>query len=89
MLEFTPSIAPLFPPCWIHGTVSTGIIFAFTCMCTHFLHYSHPPTPCLYHLPPPTGLTLPLGRTYSTLLFSNFAEEKREKEKHDIFASLR
>jgi hypothetical protein len=29
-----------------------------------------------------------LGRTCPTLLFSDFAKEKREKEKHDIFASL-
>jgi hypothetical protein len=41
-------------------------------------------------LAPPMGANLPsLGRTYFTLLFSDFAEEKREKEKHDIFACLR
>jgi hypothetical protein len=39
----------------VHGTISTGIIFAFTCMCTHFLHHIHCPTPFLHHLPPPTG----------------------------------
>jgi hypothetical protein len=45
-------------------------------------------------LPPPSShwyqLSFPtLDRTYSTLLFSDFVEEIREKEKHDIFDYLR
>jgi hypothetical protein len=44
------------------GTVSTSFIFAFTYMCTHFLHCIHPPTSFpatsptshwYYLLPPP------------------------------------
>jgi hypothetical protein len=35
----------LLPP--THGTISASIIFAFTCMCTHFLHLIHSPIPCL------------------------------------------
>jgi hypothetical protein len=31
------------PP--IHGTVSTGTIFAFTCMCTHILNHIYSPKP--------------------------------------------
>jgi hypothetical protein len=62
--------------------VSTGISFAFTCTCTHFF--------ALYSLLSPSHWYQPslLGRTCSALLFSDFAKEKREKEKHDIFASL-
>jgi hypothetical protein len=47
------------------------------------LHHIHPPTSFLYHL-----LLVPkasLGRTWSVLLFSDFVEEKRKKEKSDIF----
>jgi hypothetical protein len=33
------------PPPLIPGTDSTGIIFAFTYMCLHCLHYIRPPTP--------------------------------------------
>jgi hypothetical protein len=36
--EFTPSTTLLSPlPSPIHGTVPTGIIFAFTYMCTQYL----------------------------------------------------
>jgi hypothetical protein len=34
----------LLNPLLIFGTNSTGIIFAFTCMCIHYLHHVHPPT---------------------------------------------
>jgi hypothetical protein len=36
ILEFTPSVALLYPPLPIPGMVSIGLIFAFTYMCTHF-----------------------------------------------------
>jgi hypothetical protein len=74
--------SPLSPHPLIPETVSTGIIFAFTCMCTHFfalysLSYllSMSPLPthwCQPHLP---------TRTCSTLLFSYFGEKKKRKEK--------
>jgi hypothetical protein len=77
----------LSPP--IPRTVSTGIIFSFTCKCTHFLYHIRSATSFPRHLPPPLGANpSTLGRTCPTLLFSDFAKEKREKEKHDIFASL-
>jgi hypothetical protein len=34
----------------IPGTVSTGIIFAFTYMCTQYLHHIHSPIPFPYLL---------------------------------------
>jgi hypothetical protein len=40
-------ISPLSLPSPIHGTVSTVIIFAFTFMCTHYLHHIHSPPPFL------------------------------------------
>jgi hypothetical protein len=44
---------PFFP---FPGTVSTGISFAFTYMCTHFFHHIHPPHPFPQYLhPPPLG----------------------------------
>jgi hypothetical protein len=79
ILGFTPSTALLYsPPPIIPRIVSTGIIFAFTYMCTHFLHGIYPPTPFPHHLPPPTGTNIPhpLGRTCSALLLSDFVEEK-------------
>jgi hypothetical protein len=41
--------------------------------------------------PPPLALVpvLPLGKICFVLLFSDFAEEKREKEKYSIFVCLR
>jgi hypothetical protein len=50
-------------------------------MCTHFLHHIHPPTSFPHHLPDshrcqPSSL----GRTCS-VLFSDFVEEKKRKEK--------
>jgi hypothetical protein len=54
ILEFNPlHCFPLFPHPPILGLVS-GIIFAFTYMCKHFLHHIHPPTPF------PTTFPLPL-----------------------------
>jgi hypothetical protein len=71
-----PPALPFLPPP-IYGIVSTGIIIAFACMCTHPL--SSPPLPSL----PSSHWCQPstLGRTCSALLFSDFAEEEREKIK--------
>jgi hypothetical protein len=52
ILEFIPSTTPFYPPPPIHGTVSTGIISAFTCMCAQFLHCIHSFTPFPSHLLP-------------------------------------
>jgi hypothetical protein len=55
----------------IPGIVSTGIIFAFTYMYTHFLDHIYLPTPCPHHLLLLTGTNPlpPSGRTSSILLF--------------------
>jgi hypothetical protein len=45
---------------------STGMIFAFTYMCTHFLHITHPPNPFPLHFPHSSGTTPPCW-TYSAL----------------------
>jgi hypothetical protein len=42
----------------IPGTVSTGIIFAFTCMCTHFFAPYSPSYPLSPHPPRNTGANL-------------------------------
>jgi hypothetical protein len=63
---FHCSFIPPSPDTWT--SVSTGIIFAFTCMCIHYLHDIHPPTPF--------PITSHPHRTCSTLIFSNFVEEK-------------
>jgi hypothetical protein len=67
IVEFTPSTAVLYSlP--IPGIVSTGLIFVFTYMYTHYLYYIHPLTP-FPTFPPlsPTGAK-PLSpcRTCST-----------------------
>jgi hypothetical protein len=89
ILEFTSSIILLYLPLPIPGMVSTGIIFAFTYMCVHFLYHIHPPSlfPC--YLSPPTGTSSTLGRTCSALLFSDFVEEKRKKERNEIFCLVK
>jgi hypothetical protein len=53
-----------FPPS-IHGTVSTGIIFVFICMCTYFLHCTH------LLLPPFPATPLPLGMICVAPSFGN------------------
>jgi hypothetical protein len=53
------------------------------------LHHIHPPTLFPHHLPPPPGAnSLPLGRTCSTLLFSDFVEERRDKKKIMTFLPI-
>jgi hypothetical protein len=74
-LSFILPTAPLFLK------VSAGIVFAFTYLCTQFLHCIHPPTPFPRHLPlipPPCPLP---GSICSALLFSDFVKENRNKEK--------
>jgi hypothetical protein len=75
-----------FSPLSVSGTVSTGIIFAFTYMCTRFLHNIHLPTLFLCHLSHPTHWCQPslLDRTCSSscapILYKK--NKKRLKEKH-------
>jgi hypothetical protein len=55
-----PVLAPLnspSPP--IPGIVSASIIFAFTCLWTHFLHCIHPSAGFPCHLSSPTGASPP------------------------------
>jgi hypothetical protein len=86
VLEFTPSTMLLYPqPPLIPGTVSTDILSAFAYMCAHFCCI-HSPTPLSLPLPVSHCFqTSPLGRTCSARLISDFAEEKRQKERHGIF----
>jgi hypothetical protein len=63
----------------IHETVSTGIVFALTCRCTHVfapypLSYPLSPSPLPSHWCQPPSL----GRTCFALPFSDFAEKKRK-----------
>jgi hypothetical protein len=80
-----PSL-PLSPLPWFMDQFQQVIIFAFTCMCTHFFHHTHSPTPfphlhCANPTPPsPT----PPEKLWPLVL--RFVEDKRWKEKHDIFA---
>jgi hypothetical protein len=84
ILEFTPlPTALLYPPSFIPGIVSTGIIFELTYICAHFLHHIHPPTPF-----PPTSSLLPLapntllpGNTCSTPPVLWFCRRKKRKDK--------
>jgi hypothetical protein len=57
----------------ILGIISTGIIFVFTYMYTHFLYKFHSPTPCSVISPPNWCQPSPLGRTCSDFV------EKRER----------
>jgi hypothetical protein len=76
--------SPLLPSPPIPGTVSTGIIFAFTDMCTCFLHHSHPPFPTTSPLP--LMSTSPKQDMFHPpiLLFC-----RRKKKNNDFFACLR
>jgi hypothetical protein len=90
ILEFTPSTAPLYlssPDSWNSFNRYRFYIYmhVYTFFAPHSFSYPlSPPLPPLHWWQPSS-----LGRTCSTVLFSDFAEEKKKKEKHDIFASLR
>jgi hypothetical protein len=56
-LNSPPPRLPFIP--LIHGIVSTGISFVFTCVSTHFFALYSPFYPLPYYLPPPTGANLP------------------------------
>jgi hypothetical protein len=76
--------SPSSLPTRIPGVDSTGIILAFTYMCTHFnalCSPSHCPSLTLAISPLPLVPTLTLGKSCSTILFSNFVGEKWEKIK--------
>jgi hypothetical protein len=60
-----PSIALFYPSPPVPGTVSTGIVFTFTYMCTHYFHHIHPPTPLPPHTP---SLAEPILPSYSLIL---------------------
>jgi hypothetical protein len=66
IFEFTPSTAFFHPLLLIPGTVSTGIIFAFTYMCMHYLHHIHPPTPFPATIPCPPVPTAPSSKKEKT-----------------------
>jgi hypothetical protein len=56
----------------IPGIVWTGIIFAFTYMCIHYLHHIHPPTTfSITSAFPPVQTPLP-----SALLFLDVVKQK-------------
>jgi hypothetical protein len=80
-MNSSPLLLSFIPPCPISGVVATGIISAFTYMGTHFLHHIHPPIPIPQHLLSPTTPDLPSGKICSSLLFSDFVEEKGERIK--------
>jgi hypothetical protein len=50
----------------------------FTYMRTQYLHHIHPLISFPHLLLPPTGINLQ-GRTYSTILFSNFSKKRKKK----------
>jgi hypothetical protein len=87
ILEFNLSTIPLYSsPTMIHGTVSTGYIFPFTCTCTHILHCIHSPN---HQITSHTGTALPPGQDLFPTLLRFCNKEKRLTEKHGIFASFR
>jgi hypothetical protein len=70
---------PLSCPPLIPGICSTGIIFAFTYMRTHFLHNIHPPTPFFTTIRLPVVPSALPGRTCSTLSFCWFCGRIKKK----------
>jgi hypothetical protein len=78
ILEFIPSTAFLYLPLPWFLEWFQQVSFLHLQTCAHIFCTVLPFYPFLSH--PPTGANPPdtLGRTFSTLLFSNFVEEKRE-----------
>jgi hypothetical protein len=73
---------PLYPPLpqFMEQFQQVSCLHSYACV--HIFARYLAPTPAPHHHPYPTGANLPpLSRTCSALLFSNFAEEKREKRK--------
>jgi hypothetical protein len=68
----SPQLFSFFRPPLIPEVVSTGIVFAFTYRCTHFLHDILSSILFLNTCPLILVSALPLGKTCSALLFSNF-----------------
>jgi hypothetical protein len=85
ILVFTPSTTLLYspPPSLTSGVVSTGIVFAFTYTCTHFLQHTHPPIPFPHHLSPTTGVkpSSPQELFYPPVLQSNTRKKINDKKK--------
>jgi hypothetical protein len=76
LLEFTPSITPLYAPSPIHGIITTGIIIAFICMYIYGAYSPSYPL-SLPSLPFHWCQSSPPGRTCTAFLFSDFEEETR------------
>jgi hypothetical protein len=64
--------------------ISTGVIFAFTYMCIHYLHPIHPPTPFLVTFLPPINANIPSPYTPQNIVSSpviQFGKRKNTKNK--------
>jgi hypothetical protein len=83
-----PSTPLLYPSCPIRGIIPACIIFAFTYMHTHFLHYS-PSYPLPLHLPPPTGASPSPWAGHVLSFCSSILQKRKEKENCDIFVCLK
>jgi hypothetical protein len=70
-------------PTPIPGVVSTGIIFAFNYMCTHFLHHIHLPTPFPNTSPLPLVPDLPPGQDLFCSPVLQFCRRKKEKRENN------
>jgi hypothetical protein len=81
ILEFALSTALLYPPSPDSWDSFKGIIFAFTYMCTHFLHHIHPPTPFPCYFCPPTGTNPPPLEEGLILPSSSLILWKKKREK--------
>jgi hypothetical protein len=67
ILQHTPPLLSPIAPTLIPGTISTGLIFAFTYLCKHYLHHVHLPIPFFA-----TYTLLPLPTTVPTTLLTFF-----------------
>jgi hypothetical protein len=87
--EFISSIILLYASLPQHLEYFQQVSFFHFLTCVNILlHLIHPPTPFSQHIPLPLVSALPLGRTCSALLFSDFLGKRRGKIKwkHDILA---